>query len=161
VRVRHRRTEIQISGSKVDPGGLIALLGPEAPVTPSEPPLDPIPEGYGLGYTDAEEQIEVDYLVAPILDRFIERLHSVREVLAVVIENGPIEQHLHVTVFGLPVSEQVRESVYAAERDLMDAFPMKTFDFHLRQPEIIDGKPDIPASSYALLFWRRDDANEG
>ena len=94
-----------------------------------------------------------------VLDRFITLLGDVPEVAAVVAEAGDRPAELHVTTFLDALTESAQRSVYAAERTLIDEFPDRTFDFHARVFEIVDGKRRLPETQFCLLLWRRGGAD--
>src|SRR5262249_15837338 len=145
---------------------VVILMGPAqgpAPVRvglePIIPPaafvLEPQPVAPDFATGTVEVTPWLDAFVPAIVSRFVEVLRSCQEVLAVIVEPGSNESDLHVTTFASSLSERVREAVYSAEGAVIDAYAPRTFNFHLRQPEMIGGQPVIPSAPYATHIWRK------
>jgi hypothetical protein len=102
---------------------------------------------------------EIDASVTMVLDDLITALSPVSEVLAIIAE--PIEDHhaIHITVFATPLTDSVRDTIYSAELSVIDKFQSMAFDFHVREPERVDGSVVIPPAPYALVLWHRPGAN--
>lgn len=115
---------------------------------------------YPAANTIAEQNVVItDGRIPEVLDYLVTLLSPLGEVLAMIAETIGDAGALHITVFADPVSEKTRETIYGGERELLDRFPDITFDFHLRQPERVDGEPMIPPAPQALVLWHRVDTD--
>ena len=118
--------------------------------------VDPQPVSHDVATGTIESEAEVfDGFVPTIVSRFVEELRSCPQVLAVIVERGSNESDLHITTFAQSLTDDVREAVYSAERIAIDLFAPRTFNFHLRQPEVVGGQPLIPSATYETHLWRR------
>jgi hypothetical protein len=87
------------------------------------------------------------------IHRFVTEVARLPEVRCVVIEDIGKEgdDTLHVTTFAGPVSPSVRDAVYDAEMDAIDASPSLRFDFHLRRADEVDG--GTPSAKHVFAIW--------
>lgn len=84
-----------------------------------------------------EAQPIVVHSVHPSISEFVRRVAEIEGVHCVVAEDiseedKPDEYIIHLTTFAHPLSEQTRSAVYAIEAELIDEYPDRSFDFHLR-----------------------------
>lgn len=95
-----------------------------------------------------------------LLDYLVNSLSRPNSVVAILAE--PVEDNgaaVHITTFADPLDEPTREAVYSAECDLIDKFENTRFDFHLRQPQRVQGRIVIPPSPYAMILWQRSESD--
>lgn len=146
-----------VGGAKFDPAVITAHEPDGGDIHIVDAPPSPAP--YHPVDTASESVAQIDARVPLVLHHLIASLTPLRDVLAVIAESIGDHGAVHITVFADPLVDATRESVYAAERDLLETFADMTFDFHLRQPERVNGEIVIPPAPQALVLWHRADVD--
>ena len=106
-----------------------------------------------------EHEPIVVHSVPPFVSDFVRSVAEIEGVRCIVAEDAADEQTVHFTTFAQPVTDHLREAVYAVEQKVIEDYPDVIFDFHLRDASrTITGTPVlVPGQRFFAVWGSLDD----
>ena len=97
----------------------------------------------------------------PAILEFVEKVKQIDGVRCIIIEDVD-GQIIHFTTFADPMTEELRDKVYAAEAATIRAYPDLVFDFHLRIASETTGSAPmpIPGQRFFAVWGGLDEKSE-